>query len=256
VSTRFACCGVAVDGIGPDQATAWILDRAATGVGGVVHLANAWSLALAHREEGHRARLAAADLVLPDGMPLVWIARHLGLDVPERVYGPDLLDRIVDRGRAVDLRHHLYGAGPEVVAQVAAELERRYPGVQIAAADSPPFAPVTDHSARLAAARLNEVGADVVWVALGTPRQDDLLHRLRPEVGSVLIGVGAAFDFLVGAQPQAPPMLRRAGLEWAFRLATQPRRLGRRYVVGNAVFLRALAASPPRLLPDQPTTSA
>ena len=256
MTTRFSCCDVAVDGIGPEEATVWILDRAAAGGGGSVHLTNAWSLAVARQDDDHRSVLAAADLVVPDGMPLVWIARRLGLDVADRVYGPDLLDRVADRGRAVGLRHHLYGAAPDVVARAAEQLARRHPGIRIVAADSPPFEPVTDASARAAANRVAEVGADIVWVALGTPRQDALLHRVRPSAEPVLVGVGAAFDFLAGAQAQAPPALRRAGLEWAFRLATQPRRLGRRYLVGNAVFLRGLAASRPHLLPDQPITSA
>ena len=255
MTPRYAVCDVAVDGIGPGAAVSWILERCATRTGGAVHLANAWSLALARQDVEHRARLAAADLVVPDGMPLVWIARRLGLDVPDRVYGPDLLDRTMDRGRAVGLRHHLYGAGPDVVEEAAEVLARRHPGALIVAADSPPFGPVTPASAQVAIDRVDEVGADVVWVALGTPRQDALMHWIRPAVQPVLIGVGAAFDFIAGAQPQAPPVLRRAGLEWAFRLASQPRRLGRRYLVGNAVFLRGLAASPPHLLPDQSSTS-
>jgi N-acetylglucosaminyldiphosphoundecaprenol N-acetyl-beta-D-mannosaminyltransferase len=255
VTARYAVCEVAVDGVGPEAATAWILERCATRRGGAVHLANAWSLALARQDVEHRASLADGDLVVPDGMPLVWIARRLGLDVPDRVYGPDLLDRTMDRGRSVGLRHHLYGASPDVVEEAADVLTRRHPGAQIAAADSPPFGPVTCASSQAAISRVDEVGADVVWVALGTPRQDALMHQIRPAVQQVLVGVGAAFDFVAGAQPQAPPVLQRAGLEWAFRLLSQPRRLGRRYLVGNAVFLRALAASPPHLLPDQSSTS-
>lgn len=256
MSARFACSGVAIDAVTLDEAARAVLRLGRAGGGGTVHLANAWSLACAARDPGHREALAAADLVVPDGMPLVWVARRLGLALPGRVYGPDLLDRVVDLGRGDGVRHHLYGGAPDVVARVADRLRARHPGVEVVAADAPPFAPLTDAMVDDAADRMATVGAEVVWLALGTPRQDRLAHRLRDRVPGVLVGVGAAFDFLAGAKPQAPPALQRWGLEWAFRLATEPRRLGRRYLVGNAVFLRELVRDRPHRLPDQAASSA
>jgi N-acetylglucosaminyldiphosphoundecaprenol N-acetyl-beta-D-mannosaminyltransferase len=134
-----------------------------------------------------------------------------------------------------------------VVEAVAERLRATHPGVELAAVDSPPFAPLDDAGVEAAADRLIEVGADVVWLALGTPHQDQLAHRLQSRVPGALVGVGAAFDFLAGAKRQAPGWMQRSGLEWAFRLATEPRRLGRRYVVGNAVFLRELVRQRPTL---------
>ncbi len=256
MTDRFACCGVAVDAVTLDEAAEAVLALGRAGQGGAVHLANAWSLACAARQPEHRAALAAGDLVVPDGMPLVWVARRLGFDLPGRVYGPELLDRVVDRGRATGTRHHLWGGTQAVVGEVAAVLEARHPGVEIAAADAPPFGPLTDAAVDAAAERLTEVGADVVWVALGTPAQDHLAHRLRDRVPGALVGVGAAFDFLAGAQRQAPPSMQRTGLEWAYRLVTEPRRLGRRYVVGNTIFLRELVRDRPHRLGDQPASSS
>ena len=203
-----------------------------------------------------RAALDGGDLVLPDGMPLVWVARRLGLDLPDRVYGPDLLDRVVDVGRQRGARHHLYGGTPEVVAEVANRLRQSHPGAEIVAADAPPFRPLDEEGVTAAAERIDEVGADVVWLALGTPHQHQLAHLLRGRVRGAMVGVGAAFDFLAGTKRQAPVRLQRLGLEWAFRLATEPRRLGRRYVVGNTVFLRELLRHRPELLPGQAASSA
>ncbi len=256
MSARFTCSGVAIDAVSLDEAAAEVLRLGRGGQGATVHLANAWSLACATRDPGHRAALEGGDMVVPDGMPLVWVARRLGIALRDRVYGPDLLGRVVHDGRSGGTRHHLYGGSPEVVARVAVRLRERYPGAAVVAADSPPFGPLTEASEATAVQRITAVGADVVWVALGTPHQDLLAHRLRGRVPGVLVGVGAAFDFMAGAKPQAPPRLQRAGLEWAFRLATEPRRLARRYVVGNTVFLRELLRDRPRRLPDQAASSS
>ncbi len=245
---RFTCSGIPIDGVGLDEAAGEVLRLGRAGTGAAVHLANAWSLACATRDPAHRDALAHGDLVVPDGMPLVWVARRLGLPLHERVYGPDLLVRVVDLGRVDGVRHHLYGGRPEVVSAVADRLRTSYPGVEIVAVDAPPFAPLTADVVDAAASRIAEVDADVVWVALGTPRQDELAHRVRDRVSGVLVGVGAAFDFLAGAKRQAPPVLARMGLEWAFRWATEPRRLAGRYVLGNTIFLRELARQRPRLL--------
>jgi N-acetylglucosaminyldiphosphoundecaprenol N-acetyl-beta-D-mannosaminyltransferase len=256
VSARFTCCGVGIDAITLDEATTRVLDLGAGRRGSTVHLANAWSLACAVRDPAQRAALDAGDLVLPDGMPLVWVARRLGLDLPDRVYGPDLFDRVVDLGRERQIRHHLYGGTAEVVATVAERLRSRHPGAEVVAADAPPFRALDAAGVEDAAARIRAVGADIVWLALGTPHQNQLAHRLSGRVPGALVGVGAAFDFLAGAKPQAPARLQHLGLEWAFRLATEPRRLARRYVVGNTIFLRELARQRPRLEPDQPASSA
>lgn len=256
MSPRFTCCGVAIDAITLDEAAARVLDLGQARGGATVHLANAWSLACAVRDPVQRAALDAGDLVVPDGMPLVWVARRLGLTLPDRVYGPDLLDRVVDVGRERQARHHLYGGSAVVVAAVEARLREKHPGVDIVAADAPPFGPLDDAAEAAAAGRIREVGADVVWLALGTPHQNQLAHRLQGRVPGALVGVGAAFDFLAGAKRQAPLRLQHLGLEWAFRLVTEPRRLGRRYVVGNSIFLRELVRQRPRGLPDQAATSA
>lgn len=207
-----------------------------------VYLCNAYTISLAARDDTYRRTINAGDLNLPDGMPLVWIARRRGAHALRgRVYGPDLMAATLDRGRAFGLRHYLYGSTPQVLEALCARIATRWPGAQVVGAESPPFAPITDAELDDAAARMDEVGADVVWVGLGTPKQDEVVHRLAERTTAANVAVGAAFDFLSGTKPQAPVWMREHGLEWCFRLATEPRRLWRRYLIGNARFVWAVA---------------
>jgi N-acetylglucosaminyldiphosphoundecaprenol N-acetyl-beta-D-mannosaminyltransferase len=189
-------------------------------------------LAARDRPEIHAA-LSAATLTCPDGMPLVWVGRRRGFDVG-RTYGPDFMEALIAQTAAWTdrpCRHFLFGSSQEVLDRLAQSLVRRSPGTCIAGMLSPPFGTwdeTTDAAHRRA---INDSGADVVWVSLGAPRQEQWMHRNRPYLTAPLLsGVGAAFDFLSGNKPQAPRLIQRSGLEWAFRLATEPRRLARRYL--------------------------
>jgi len=205
------------------------------GVG--AHLCNAWTLACARRDPDYAALLDRGDLPFPDGTPLVWFARRAGARARSRVYGPDLVLNVVDAGRPVGLRHYLLGGTPATLAAFRAALEQRGPDVRIVGAESPPFRPLSDEDVGDIARRVVASGATVVWIGLGTPQQDVLVDRLRPDVPAVLVPVGAAFDFIAGAKRQAPPWVQRAGLEWAFRLLSEPGRLWRRYLLGNSSYL-------------------
>ena len=241
-SGSFWCCGVRIDVLPLDVAAEEIVRSASTGAVAAVHLCNAYSLALAERDPAFRRSLNRGDLNLPDGMPLVWAARRLGFDqLRSRVYGPQLMQAVVDRGRSRRLRHYLYGSTPAVVERLATSLRARYPGVEIVAAESPPFRPLEPDEADALVARVQAAEAGVVWVGLGTPTQDRFVDELRTRLGTTLVAVGAAFDFLAGTKPQAPGVLQELGLEWAYRLACEPRRLWRRYLLGNLVFLAGLA---------------
>lgn len=238
----FLCCGVRVDASDLDAAAGEILRAAGAGRACTVHLCNAYTLSLGHRDPSLRETLNRGDLNLADGMPLVWIGRGLGFaGMVRRVYGPDLMRTVIDRGRAEGLRHYLYGSTPAVVRRLAASLEEAYPGADIVAADSPPFRALRPGEADALVERVRTTGADVVWVGLGTPKQDRFLAEFGPRLGTTLVAVGAAFEFLAGTKPQAPRFLRDHGLEWAYRLAREPRRLWRRYLVGNVVFLAGVA---------------
>jgi N-acetylglucosaminyldiphosphoundecaprenol N-acetyl-beta-D-mannosaminyltransferase len=203
-----------------------------------VHLVNAYTLSLAVQDPDFGAMLDRGCLNLPDGAPLVWFGRRAGLDdFRSRVYGPDLTVAVCDRGRSRGIRHYLYGASPEVVTRFAAQLRERFPGIEIVGVESPPFRALSDAEEQQLVHRIHASGADVVWVGLGTPKQDHFVDRFRDRLGLPLVAVGAAFDFLAGEKKMAPRWMQERGLEWLYRLLSEPRRLWKRYLVGNAVFL-------------------
>jgi N-acetylglucosaminyldiphosphoundecaprenol N-acetyl-beta-D-mannosaminyltransferase len=246
-------CGVRVDPLSMDAAVDVVTACAAARRPLAVHLVNAYTLSLAVRDDAFRALLDDGDLNLPDGTPLVWIGRRAGLpDLTARVYGPDLTVALCDRGRTHGLRHYLYGASPEVVEGFAAELRRRFPGIEIVGVESPPFRALSDDEQDALVARVQGSGANVVWVGLGTPKQDHFVEAFRDRLGVPVLAVGAAFDFLAGAKKMAPRWMQERGLEWLYRLLSEPRRLWKRYLVGNLVFLwgawrrTAVEAPPPR----------
>lgn len=234
-------CGVRIDVLGREAAADAVVARALAGGPCAVHLCNAYTLSLAVRSAATAAMLDAGDLNLPDGTPLVWAARRAGIDTPGRVYGPDLMLDVLDRGRAHGLRHYLFGSTPEVLADLEAALRARLPGVEVVGSFSPPFRDATPAEEAEAVERILASGAQAVWVGLGTPRQDEWVARFRDRLPVPLVAVGAAFDFHAGRKAQAPAWMQQCGLEWLFRLVTEPRRLWRRYLVGNPVFLYGLA---------------
>lgn len=203
-----------------------------------VHLCNAWNTVLADQDAAYAETLNAGALNLTDGMSLVWACRLLGAATDsERVSGAQLMLAACAAGRDHGVHHYLYGGGPGVAADLAANLTARFPGLIVAGVETPPYRPLTDAELAALAERVTAAGADLVWVGLGTPKQDNFIARFQPlvQVGA-LLAVGAAFDFLSGHKAMAPAWMQRTGLEWAHRFASEPRRLWRRYLIGNAVF--------------------
>lgn len=179
-----------------------------------------------------------AGLVTPDGMPLVWLARLRGHRHVGRVYGPDLMLAVCEQSVRTGARHFFYGGtSPRVLDLLTHNLGRRVPGIQIAGAYAPPFRPLTPDEDEDVVARINDSRADIVWVGLGCPKNEcwmaSHVGRLR---ANVLLGVGAAFDFVAGVKRQAPIWMQHSGLEWVFRLVTEPRRLWKRYLTNNPHF--------------------
>ncbi len=198
-----------------------------------------------HRDESLRQIHNSAGLVTPDGMPLVWLSHLKGFRQVERVYGPDLMLALCQRSVLRGYRHYLYGGAVGVPEQLAAALRQRFPGLQIVGTCSPPFRPLTAEQDEQIVSAINAAGADIVWVGLSTPKQERWMAAHVGRVAApVLIGVGAAFDFLAGRKKQAPSWMQRSGLEWLFRLWTEPRRLWRRYLtsIPPFVLLSALQA--------------
>jgi N-acetylglucosaminyldiphosphoundecaprenol N-acetyl-beta-D-mannosaminyltransferase len=144
---------------------------------------------------------------------------------------------VLDRGRERGLRHYLYGSTPATVAKLAESLRVRLPGVDIVAAESPPFRPLTEAEEHDLISRVRDLRPDIFWVGLGTPKQDWFVGEYTARLQTTVVPVGAAFDFWSGTKPVAPALVRRYGMEWAYRLVTEPRRLWKRYLIGNPLFV-------------------
>ncbi|MDP8929377.1 MAG: WecB/TagA/CpsF family glycosyltransferase [Actinomycetota bacterium] len=223
----------------------WIVEReqhyvCVTGVHGVMESQKDPELRGIHNRSG---------LTTPDGMPIVWSGRWAGLRYMQRVYGPDLMLAVCEQAASHGWRSFFYGAGPGVAERLAARLGQRFPGLEVAGCYSPPFRPLTDDEDREITELINDSAPDLLWVGLGTPKQerwmDAHVGRIR---APVMLGVGAAFDIHAGLLPQAPRWMQRSGLEWAYRLAREPRRLWRRYLYNNPRFVTAVLARPPRII--------
>lgn len=220
----------------------WIADARGRGPVRCAVLTNVNCVMSARRDAAYRRVLNAADLAVPDGMPLVWVARRRGHDhMFRRVYGPELLLAFCERAVERDYRFYLYGGAEGVAQRVAEVLRARFPKLQIVGAETPPFRPLTPEEDASVCERINAAAPDVLWVALGAPKQDLWMaeHASRLRVPA-LVGIGAAFDFFAGRVCQAPHWMRESGLEWSFRLIVDPRRLWFRYLVYNPWFLWSL----------------
>ncbi|HEX5430598.1 MAG TPA: WecB/TagA/CpsF family glycosyltransferase [Bryobacteraceae bacterium] len=178
-----------------------------------------------------------AALVTSDGMPLVWLLRRLGLPAATRVYGPDLMRRILAAAETERIPVGFYGGSEAVLLALAAKVKSWHPGLCVSYAESPPFRPPTAEEDDRTVQAIRDAHPRILFIGLSTPKQDRWMHAHLGRVGAVMLGVGAAFDFLAGAKPQAPEWMQRIGLEWLFRLCTEPRRLSRRYLRQNPRFI-------------------
>lgn len=203
-----------------------------TGVHGVME---------SQRDPDLRAIHNRAGMVVPDGMPLVWIARRRGHRFVDRVYGPDLMLASCAASERTGHRHFLYGGAEGVPELLRDRLVERFPFLQVVGTLSPPFRPLTEAEDEDVVRRIHDSGADLVWVGLSTPKQERWMAAHVGRLRAVQLGVGAAFDFHAGLKTQAPPWMQRAGLEWLYRLLSEPRRLGPRYLRNNPAFLWRLA---------------
>jgi N-acetylglucosaminyldiphosphoundecaprenol N-acetyl-beta-D-mannosaminyltransferase len=193
-------------------------------------------------DPGLRRIFNAGGLVTPDGMSMVWLLRLHGHSQVTRVYGPDLMLAVCKWGVSRGYRHYLYGGAPGVPELLASRLVERFPGLQIAGVWSPPFRALTPEEDGAAMEHINASKPDIVWVGVSTPKQERWMSEHIGKLSApVLIGVGAAFDFLSGRKRQAPKWMRNCGLEWLYRLASEPRRLWRRYIQYPVFVARVLA---------------
>ena len=245
---RVDILGVGVSAIDMEMALAeigaWIQERehhyvCVTGVHGVMESQADPELLRIHNASG---------LTTPDGMPLVWAGHRAGAHQMRRVYGPDLMLALCEAAAAAGWRSYFYGGKAGVPERLAERLRTRFPALEVAGTWSPPFRPLTPDEDEALVERINATHPDLVWVGLSTPKQERWMaaHVDRLEA-PVLLGVGAAFDLVGGTLPQAPIWMQRHGLEWAYRLFREPRRLWRRYLRNNPRFVWAILRNPPRM---------
>jgi N-acetylglucosaminyldiphosphoundecaprenol N-acetyl-beta-D-mannosaminyltransferase len=217
----------------------WVDASVETGRRGYVCVAAVHTVMACREDAELRAAVLGATFTVPDGQPLVWALNALGHPLGDRVYGPELMRRACARAAGSGQRFYLYGGRNHgALAELARRLRLRHPGLKIVGGHCPPFRALTDAEEQAIADDINRSKADVVWVGIGVPKQEKWMARMRDRLDApVLIGVGAAFDFHAGLVPQAPDGLQRLGLEWAFRLVQEPRRLWRRYLRYNPRFV-------------------
>lgn len=229
--------GTPIDALAWEDATARISGWAAGHESRYVCICNAHSVVTASREADFGRVVREADMATPDGAPVAWMLRKLGFAGQDRINGPDLMLRYCEaaalRGEAI----YLFGGAPETLETLQAVLQSRFPALRIAGAHSPPFRALTDEEDAAIVSDINASGAGTVWVSLGCPKQEKWMAAHRGRINAVMIGVGAAFDYHAGTIQRAPLWMQRNGLEWLHRLASEPGRLWKRYLVTNTLFV-------------------
>jgi N-acetylglucosaminyldiphosphoundecaprenol N-acetyl-beta-D-mannosaminyltransferase len=205
---------------------------------GYVSVVGVHGIMEAQRNPRLAAFYAQSAITVPDGMPTVWVGRLQGCSQMERVAGPDLMLEICRSPKLAGYSHFFYGGEPGVAEKLAANLKQWFPWLRVCGTFTPPFRELHPHEENLLIARIHTLKPDIVWVGISTPRQEEFMHRYLPKLETQLMfGVGAAFDFHIGRIKDAPHWVKYAGLQWLHRLLQDPRRLWRRYLRNNPVFL-------------------
>lgn len=235
---RVNVLGVGLSAINLDSAVAAVAAALDSKSKGYVCVTGVHGVSEAQADPAFRRILNQSFLNTPDGVPMVWMGRLQGFGQMGRVYGPDLMLRVCELGCAGGCKHFLYGGAPGVADQLKQRLEQRFPAIQIVGTASPPFRPLNAQEEADLQQRVAALKPDVFWVGLSTPKQERFMaEHWRQLDATLFFGVGAAFDFHAGLLRQAPRWMQRSGLEWLFRLGCEPRRLWRRYLKNNPLFL-------------------
>jgi N-acetylglucosaminyldiphosphoundecaprenol N-acetyl-beta-D-mannosaminyltransferase len=219
-----------------DRIQQWANDRASC----YIIAANVHVVMTAYWHPSFQQIVNQAALVTPDGMPLVWALRQLGVKEQTRVYGPDLMLAWCDRATRLGIPIYLYGGTEAMLIKLQRNLAAQFPGLAIVGSYAPPFRPLSSAEEAAAIDRIHASGAPVVFVGLGCPKQEEWMARQQGKLQAVMIGVGAAFSFHSGEVSQAPRWMMARGLEWLYRLVQEPGRLWKRYLVNNPAFVGLL----------------
>jgi|ERR1041385_2233881 N-acetylglucosaminyldiphosphoundecaprenol N-acetyl-beta-D-mannosaminyltransferase len=241
---RVNVLGVGISVLDQDRAREFLFDAVRTGKRGYVTATGVHGVSEAQHDPELKRILNQALLNTPDGVPMVWMGRLQRQRSIRRVYGPDLVLNLCEHSRGAGFSHFLYGGKPGVAEDLAQTLQKRFPGLRMAGTFCPPFAPLNSEQRAALANKVRETRPDFFWVGISTPKQERFMAEylsILPEA-KIFIGVGAAFDLLTGRIRQAPRWVQRSGLEWLFRLSQEPRRLAKRYLVNNPLFILRAAA--------------
>ncbi len=205
--------------------------------GSYICISNVHTTVMSYDSEEYCAIQNQAVLALPDGKPLSVVCKRRGFPEAQRVTGPDLMEEIFSVSVKEGYCHYFYGSTEETLKLLREKLEKRYPGIQIAGCESPPFRPLTNGEDKKITEQMNQARADFVWIGLGAPKQERWMYAHRDRIQGLMIGVGAGFDYFAGNIRRAPMWMQKCSLEWLYRLLQDPRRLFKRYLVTNTKFM-------------------
>jgi N-acetylglucosaminyldiphosphoundecaprenol N-acetyl-beta-D-mannosaminyltransferase len=236
-----AVLGTWVDALSWDDAIGQILAWGAERESRYVCICNVHSVVTATHDPALRNALGGADLAASDGAPIAWALRRLGFPAQERIAGPDLMWRYLRQAERIGQKIFLYGSTHDTLSNLRTAIAREFPLLEVRGMLSPPFRSPSRAEDEAEVATINSSGANVVFVGLGCPKQEKWMAAHRGRINAVLVGVGAAFDFHSGMKKRAPLWWQRHGLEWLHRLGSEPRRLLRRYLVTNTLFVVGFA---------------
>ncbi len=239
---RQAVLGSLVDVMSWSDAETRVMALAQRKVGAYVCICNVHSIVTAWQSPEFQLVLNEADMVTPDGAPVAWALRAMGHKSQARINGPDLMWRICERASQRDVRVFLYGSTEETVHRLIRKLADAFPSLIVAGYHCPPFRPQTQAEDEAVVKQIRDSDAGIVFLSLGCPKQERWIAEHRRRIDAVTLGVGAAFDYHAGTVRRAPPWMQRNGLEWVYRLSQEPRRLWRRYLVTNTLFIVGIAA--------------
>ncbi|MGF0244828.1 WecB/TagA/CpsF family glycosyltransferase [Rhodococcus erythropolis] len=228
-----------------EGATDWVVNdrREGAGTGVSVRLSNSYCVSAAHSDRDYSAVLKGPGVNFADGTPVSWVMRLIGGTASDHfgvrpVRGPSFFEATLDKGRRYGLRHHFVGTTEETLSLLTDRVEELYPGIEVAGTYAPPFAAFSKEFVDDIITKVGPSAPDIVWVGLGAPKQDFVTKAIADRTDYVAVGVGAAFDFLAGTVSEAPSFVQNSGFEWLYRLASEPKRLWRRYLFGNSTFVR------------------
>lgn len=233
---RVPVLGVPIDGLSWAQALDWLMEGARQRPSRYVAICNVHVVVSAVQDANFLAVIQGADMATPDGAPVAWMMRRLGYRDQPRISGPDLMWALCQRAAEEGVGVYCYGSTPETLERLRQNLLAAFPALRLTV-ESPPFRPLTVEEDAAVVGRINASGAGLVFVGLGCPKQERWMAEHRGRIRAVMLGVGAAFDFHAGTVRRAPRWMREHGLEWLHRLCTEPRRLWKRYLVTNTVFV-------------------